>query len=83
MVIIGFEDYLGNPVIKTEEEKKKFLEMSHMKKEDVIFADGDTSIPKTMKAIAGAKLALGKKCEYCGCYDGIHRSDCLFILKLK
>jgi hypothetical protein len=44
MVIIGFEDSNGKPVIKTEEEKKKFLEMSHMKKEDVVFADG---IPST------------------------------------
>ena len=35
-----------------------------------------------IKAIAEAKQALGKKCEYCGCYDGIHRSDCLFILRL-
>jgi hypothetical protein len=43
MVIIGFEDSDGNPVIKTEEEKKKFLEMSHMKKEDVMFADSTPS----------------------------------------
>ena len=34
-------------------------------------------------AIANAKEALGKKCEYCGCYDGIHRSDCLLMLKLQ
>lgn len=33
-------------------------------------------------AIEDAKQSLGKKCEYCGCYDGIHRSDCLFILRL-
>ncbi|MFA5207059.1 MAG: hypothetical protein WC428_00015 [Candidatus Paceibacterota bacterium] len=35
------------------------------------------------KVITEAKLSLGKKCEYCGCYDGIHRSDCLFMLRLK
>jgi hypothetical protein len=23
-----------------------------------------------------------KKCEHCGCTGGIHRSDCLFILRL-
>jgi hypothetical protein len=34
-------------------------------------------------AIMDAKESLGKKCEDCGCYGGIHRSDCLFILKLK
>jgi hypothetical protein len=45
MVIIGFEDSDGKPVVKTEEEKKKFLEMMHMKKEDVMFADG---IPSTV-----------------------------------
>lgn len=27
------------------------------------------------------KSLLGKKCEYCGCYDGIHRSDCSFMSK--
>jgi hypothetical protein len=51
MVIIGFEDSDGNPVVKTEEEKKKFLEMSHMNKDDVTFADADTTIPKLMNAI--------------------------------
>ena len=35
------------------------------------------------KAIAEAKLALGKKCEHCGCYDGIHKSNCLFMLNLQ
>jgi hypothetical protein len=35
------------------------------------------------KAIAEAKESLGKKCEHCGCYDGIHKSDCLFLLKLR
>lgn len=34
------------------------------------------------KAIAEAKESLEKKCEYCGCYGGIHKSDCLFILRL-
>jgi hypothetical protein len=43
MVIIGFEDMDGKPVVKTEEEKKKFLEMMHMKKEDVMFADNTPS----------------------------------------
>lgn len=34
-------------------------------------------------AIMDAKRALGKKCEYCGCYGGIHKSNCLFMLKLQ
>ena len=25
------------------------------------------------------KLLLPNKCEYCGCYDGIHRTDCFFM----
>lgn len=25
------------------------------------------------------KSFLPKKCEYCGCYDGIHRIDCSFM----
>ena len=25
---------------------------------------------------------INNKCEYCGCTDGIHKSDCYFILKL-
>jgi hypothetical protein len=33
-------------------------------------------------AILNAKEVLGKKCEYCGCYGGIHKSSCLFMLKL-
>ena len=33
-------------------------------------------------AIEDAKASLGKKCEHCGCYGGIHKSDCLFMLKL-
>lgn len=44
MVIIGFEDACGNPVIKTEEEQEEFLKMSHMKKKDVVFADNTPSI---------------------------------------
>lgn len=32
-------------------------------------------------AIKNAKEVMGKKCEYCGCYDGIHKSNCSFILK--
>jgi hypothetical protein len=51
MVIIGFEDQDGKPVVKTEEEKKKFLEMMHMKKEDVMFAD---NIPS--KVVVGLDL---------------------------
>ena len=27
------------------------------------------------------KSLLPKKCEYCGCYDGIHRTDCSFMRK--
>ena len=23
------------------------------------------------------------KCEYCGCYDGIHKSDCPFIIMIN
>jgi hypothetical protein len=34
-------------------------------------------------AIEDAKQSLGKKCEDCGCYGGIHKSNCLFILKLQ
>lgn len=34
-------------------------------------------------AIANAKEVLGKKCEYCGYYGGIHKSDCILMLKLK
>lgn len=43
-MIIGFEDSNGNPVVKTEEEKKEFLKMCGYKEEDVIFAD---NIPST------------------------------------
>lgn len=25
------------------------------------------------------KSLLPKKCEHCGCYDGIHRTDCSFM----
>jgi hypothetical protein len=25
------------------------------------------------------KSLLPNKCEYCGCYDGIHRTDCSFM----
>jgi hypothetical protein len=39
MMIIGFEDADGNPIVKSKEEQEKFLEMSHLKKEDVMFAD--------------------------------------------
>lgn len=28
------------------------------------------------------KSLMPKKCEYCGCYDGIHRADCFFMRKL-
>jgi hypothetical protein len=24
-----------------------------------------------------------KKCEFCGCYDGIHKSNCLFLRRLS
>jgi hypothetical protein len=34
-------------------------------------------------AMAEAKESLGKKCEYCGCYGGIHKSNCILMLKLK
>jgi hypothetical protein len=51
MVIIGFEDQDGKPVVMTEEEKKRFLEKSNMKKEDVIFAD---NIPS--KVVIGLDL---------------------------
>jgi hypothetical protein len=27
------------------------------------------------------KSFLPKKCEYCGCYDGIHKTDCSFMKK--
>lgn len=27
------------------------------------------------------KQLLPNKCEYCGCYDGIHRTDCSFMRK--
>jgi hypothetical protein len=43
MVIIGFEDQDGKPIVKTEEEKKEFLEKSGYKKEDVMFADNTPS----------------------------------------
>lgn len=32
-------------------------------------------------AIENGKNAMGRKCEYCGCYDGIHKSNCSFMLK--
>jgi hypothetical protein len=44
MMIIGFENADGSPMVISKEEQEKFLEMSHLKKEDVIFA-GD--IPST------------------------------------
>jgi hypothetical protein len=44
MVIIGFEDSDGKPVVKTAEEKEKFLKECGFKKEEVMFADG---IPST------------------------------------
>jgi hypothetical protein len=34
-------------------------------------------------AINDLRKSLGKKCEYCGCYDGIHRADCILMLNLK
>ena len=43
MIIIGFEDSDGKPIVKTEEEKKEFLEKSGYKKEDVMFADSTPS----------------------------------------
>jgi hypothetical protein len=43
MIIIGFEDAYGNVIVKTEKEKEEFLKMSHMKKENVIFADNTPS----------------------------------------
>jgi hypothetical protein len=55
--------------------KKEKEDITDTKKAEDVFAP-------LKKAIAEAKLALGKKCEYCGCYDGIHRADCLFILRL-
>lgn len=27
------------------------------------------------------KSLLPNKCEYCGCYDGIHRTNCSFMRK--
>ena len=56
MVIIGFEDQDGKPIVKTEEEKEKFLKEGHFDKDEVIFAD---SIPSSvfigMDLIANAK----------------------------
>ncbi len=54
--------------------------MKKEKKKTVTIGE-DVFVP-LIKAIAEAKEALGKKCEYCGCYDGIHKSNCLFILRL-
>lgn len=54
-----------------EKKKKKTIAIN----EDAFIALGVT--------IAEAKKLLGKKCEYCGCYGGIHRSDCLFMLRLR
>jgi len=42
-MIIGFEDFNGKPVVKTEEEKKEFLKMCGYKEEDIIFADDMSS----------------------------------------
>ena len=53
-----------------EKKKKKTVTIS----EDAFVALG--------VAIAEAKESLGKKCEFCGCYGGIHKSNCLFILRL-
>jgi hypothetical protein len=59
--------------LKIMEKKKKIIDT---KKAENVFTP-------LRKAIAEAKESLGKKCEYCGCYDGIHRSDCLFMLRLR
>ena len=40
---------------------------------------------KTIIAIVNfdeAEQALGNKYQWCGCYDGVHKSDCKFILSL-
>jgi hypothetical protein len=59
MVIIGFEDMDGNPVVKTEEEKKVFLEQMGYGKEDVIFADNISS--KVVVGMALIENELNKK----------------------
>jgi len=51
--IIGFEDIGGNPVVMTEKQKNEFLEKSHMKKEEVIFADKTPA-----KVFVGADLIM-------------------------
>jgi len=43
MIIIGFEDSDGKPVVKTEKEKEEFLKMMRYKKEEVMFADSTPS----------------------------------------
>jgi len=43
MMIIGFETADGKPVVKTAEEKEKFLKMSNMDEKNVIFADNTPS----------------------------------------
>ena len=56
--------------IKELEEKIKRLEAEIKHGEQLLLSDVIKSL-------------LPKKCEYCGCYDGIHRSDCYFIKKIS
>jgi hypothetical protein len=42
----------------------------------------DKQLAELKKILEEAKLALGEPCKYCGCYDGIHKSNCKFILSL-
>lgn len=54
--------------IKELEEKIKRLEAEIKHGEQLLLSDVIKSL-------------LPKKCEYCGCYDGIHRTDCSFMRK--
>lgn len=53
-----------------------------MEKKETIIINEDAFVALAI-AIEDAKQSLGKKCEHCGCHGGIHRSDCLFMLKLR
>ncbi len=56
-VIIGFETADGKPVRMTKKQKEKFLKMSNMKADDVIFAD---NIPSSI-FIGGSLITKGSK----------------------
>jgi hypothetical protein len=59
-----------------------FFNFIIMEKEKKVVTISEDAWVALAIAIEDAKQSLGKKCEHCDCYGGIHKSDCLFILRL-